>query len=429
MKFYSKFITIFGFVLMVSLVFTHNEACGQNMIRNESFEVVVCPDNTIGSFFESEDWNATGADAYWMHGNCKLDPFDIQSIVAIDTEIVPYHGSGYISLESLIFKNGFCLSEGVSQELKEPISKGSYYYVELGTLKYGLENPFEVIPSECFSFPDRGLEIRLDNKHITFDYDSKSIDSQPLICGYNSTSQLITDDIHSDDLPSSNKVWDNYWTCFEAEADYKYFSIVGPNKFFNVLNECMEEGLPGIQHVTGYSIDYIQLYEIPTDLEIELTLCREETIFSIDNFLEGPFIEKATFFWQDNVTGKERIFNEPGIFELNMVLSCNTFTITVSVFDENCNVEVYVPNVFSIYDQSPNNRVKPIMVSDYLIEDYLWSVYDRWGNLVFSSTEIEEYWYGTNSDLVAGVYIWKLTYAFTDDLIKEEIIGTITLLK
>jgi len=195
------------------------------------------------------------------------------------------------------------------------------------------------------------------------------------------------------------------------------------------LNDCMEEGLPGIQHVTGYAIDYIQLYEIPTALDTTLSICRDKAIFSITDLVNGPFVEKASFIWEDGKTGGERTFSQPGEYVLKMVLPCKTVPINVNVVDENCDVIVYVPNVFSLNEVSPNNRAKPIMVSDYLIEDYLWSVYDRWGNLVFSTTELDEYWYGTNSGLTTGVYVWKLQYAINNGSIKEEIIGSITLLK
>lgn len=403
----------------------------QNIIVDHSFENIACPDNTIGSFYQDENWKATGADVYLMRYNCELDPVDIQAIVAINPEIIPFERSAYISLEGIIFKNGYCLSEGVSQKLETPVTKDSYYYIELATLKYGLENPFEEIPENCFSFPDRGLELRLDNKHIEFEAESKTVDFQPLICSRESTSQLIFNDIHQEDFDTSDKFWNVYWNCFKADSDFEYFSITGPNKFFNDLNECMAEALPGIQHVTGYAIDNILLYEIPKSLDTTITLCVGSTSFSVLDVLDAPFMDKATFEWDDGKTGGERTFSKPGKYVLNMELPCVNVEILVDVIDGNCNVLVHVPNVISINESSPNNRLKPILISDFLIEDYQWSIYDRWGNQIFSTTTIDDYWDGTNSNhtLETGVYVWKLDYAINNGLIKEQKFGTITVLK
>lgn len=416
------------FMLLFS---TANVGIGQNLIVNGSFEDMDCPDNTIASFYESEFWNATGADAYWMHSKCEVDPFDIQSIFAINTSIIPYDGSGYISLEALIFNNGYCLSEGVSQQLVRPLKEGSFYYLELGTLKYGLENPFTVVPDECHSFPNRGIELRLDHQHIRFEYDSKSVDAQPMICSSTTSSQVIFDDIHIEDFLSSATSWNFYWNCFKAEEDFEYFSITGPNKFFDELNSCMEEGKPGIQHLSGYAVDNVKLYEIPFALDTTLALCTGSANFSISDLIDAPFVDKAILSWEDGAVGGERVFNSPGEYILEMEFPCHTVKVQVEVIDENCDVKVIVPNVISTRESSPNNLAKPYLYSDFIIENYQWSIYDRWGGLVFSSRDFNDFWDGTNDgkSLESGVYVWKLNYSINNNAVKEELLGTITLLK
>ncbi|MDF1697903.1 MAG: gliding motility-associated C-terminal domain-containing protein [Saprospiraceae bacterium] len=404
---------------------------GQNLIRNGSFEEVVCPDNTIASFYESEHWNATGADAYWMHYSCEIDPSDTQSIIAINSNIVPYVGSGYISLEGVIFKNGMVISEGVSQQLLKPLNEGSFYYFEVGSLKYDVENPFEIIPEECSLFPDRGLELRLDHQHIMFDLDSETVNFEPIVHGFETTSKLIVDDIHIDDTPSSAYNWVNYWTCFEAEEAFDHLAITGPNKLMTELNNCMEEGLEGIQHLSGYAIDYIQLHEIPEKLDTVLFLCNGGVDFQLESLLTGPFVDKAIIGWEDGVSGANRSFSEAGEFLLTLELDCTQVQISVNVIDENCDVKVVVPNVFALSESGANSQIKPILISDFVIEAYTWSIYDRWGNLMFSTENVEDFWDGTvnGKPVQQGVYIWKLNYSINNEAVKEYAFGTITLLR
>lgn len=403
----------------------------QNMIQNNSFEEVECPDNTIASFYETEFWKVTGADAYWMHYSCPPDPVATQSIFAIKTGIIPYEGSGYISLECAIFNNGFILTEGVSQQLERPIKKNSYYYLELATLKYGLLDHFEMVPEGCSDFPDRGLEFRLDNKHIEFDLDSKSQNFLPIIMGMETSSKVIFDDIHIEDKISSGTSWDVYWNCFQADDDYEYIAVGGPTKFFDELNSCMEEGLEGVQWLSGYAIDFIQLYELPETLDTTISLCQGAAVFVLGDLIEGPFLKRATLRWEDGVTGGDRTFTQAGSYVLNMELPCRSFPITVHLEEENCDVNVFMPNIFSVYSAPPHNIVKPYVQSDFPIEEFSWIIYDRWGNLLFETNELDQEWDGrfNGSFVDKGVYMWKIEYSINRGLVKEEVIGSLTLLK
>ncbi|MEI6124685.1 MAG: gliding motility-associated C-terminal domain-containing protein [Bacteroidota bacterium] len=104
--------------------------------------------------------------------------------------------------------------------------------------------------------------------------------------------------------------------------------------------------------------------------------------------------------------------------------SWDSVTVTVN---ENCNNTVFIPNIFSPNKDGQNDvfRVRgPEIDSAHL------QVYNRWGNLVFESKDINQGWDGTykGQDCEAGVYAFWATINFTNGqtIVKS---GNITLIR
>ncbi len=96
-------------------------------------------------------------------------------------------------------------------------------------------------------------------------------------------------------------------------------------------------------------------------------------------------------------------------------------------------VEVYLPNSFYPNSTQGNNVFKVISISSH-VADYQMNIYDRWGQNVFSSNDINEGWDGkfNGAEAPAGVYVWVVTYTVyetnTSSNTKTEK-GTVTLLR
>lgn len=95
------------------------------------------------------------------------------------------------------------------------------------------------------------------------------------------------------------------------------------------------------------------------------------------------------------------------------------------VSEVNCNV--YIPNAFTPTngdDLNPN-----FLVYTGLMEQFSFTIYDRWGQLMFRSDNPDMGWDGSYGKKMApqGVYVYKLTYRFPKG--KETVlIGNVTLL-
>lgn len=111
-------------------------------------------------------------------------------------------------------------------------------------------------------------------------------------------------------------------------------------------------------------------------------------------------------------------------------LGCsNTFCLDVLVDDD---LTIFVANAFTPNGDQYNDTFKPSILG-VEADRYEFLVFDRWGLLVFSTTDPSEGWNGgmnnTGDPLPDGVYVWTLKAKdqFTPE--KQELIGTVTLLK
>ncbi|MCB9183662.1 MAG: PKD domain-containing protein [Flavobacteriales bacterium] len=91
---------------------------------------------------------------------------------------------------------------------------------------------------------------------------------------------------------------------------------------------------------------------------------------------------------------------------------------------------LYVPNSFTPNADDVNELFLPIMRGPEPAT-YLLSIYDRWGQLQFSSTDPDEGWDGSLGGAPAkeDVYVWQLEFSFVDRNESDRRIGHVTLLR
>ncbi|MBI1306102.1 MAG: T9SS type B sorting domain-containing protein [Bacteroidetes bacterium] len=79
-----------------------------------------------------------------------------------------------------------------------------------------------------------------------------------------------------------------------------------------------------------------------------------------------------------------------------------------------CVSHFYIPNSFSPNKDGFNETFKPTLIN---YEQYTLSIYDRWGELLFSTENADEGWDGTYEDkaVPAGVYLYSMRFITTED--------------
>ena len=107
----------------------------------------------------------------------------------------------------------------------------------------------------------------------------------------------------------------------------------------------------------------------------------------------------------------EYIYDNIGEFDITQVvfneLGCSD-TLVQTICVENV-VQVFVPNIFSPNDDGENDFFSVFSLG---ISDFSLQIYDRWGNQVFTSNDINKSWNGRYSGekATSGVYVAVLKY-------------------
>ncbi|MFT5820543.1 MAG: gliding motility-associated-like protein [Crocinitomix sp.] len=135
--------------------------------------------------------------------------------------------------------------------------------------------------------------------------------------------------------------------------------------------------------------------------------------------LDNPFIicakkvvldvaqEFSSYLWSTGETSAQIIVEEPGLYGVEVTNVCGMYGGTIEVvFD--CTYAFYVPNAFTVNGDPMNAIFKGVGVG---VEQYYLNIYDRWGEIVFESNNMD---FGWNGDTFAGapapmgVYVYQI---------------------
>jgi gliding motility-associated-like protein len=126
------------------------------------------------------------------------------------------------------------------------------------------------------------------------------------------------------------------------------------------------------------------------------------TIFTLTDVSDARGLPIRVWNWDmgdDNTqTGRIVYYTYPKTGDYRVLLEVideNLCTDTISkvihIYEE---LNVFIPNMFTPNDDGLNDTWKPIM-SEYIKEGYQLSVFDRWGQRIFHTTDVDATWDGT----------------------------------
>jgi gliding motility-associated-like protein len=190
---------------------------------------------------------------------------------------------------------------------------------------------------------------------------------------------------------------------------------------------------------TDSSIAVIKLNnEVKASFEMENIICPEDKL-SVKNTSTGSI---DTWRWTYGSIGTSLLKDPPPflfptlsreikypvkLVVTNRALGCSdsvTKTLTVLDFCTSDVPTAFTPNNDGLNDKfGPHNALKA--------DNYEFKVYNRWGQLVFHSTNWQDRWDGTIKGIPqeSGVFVWMLSYTHRDT--KQTVFkkGTVTLIR
>lgn len=215
-------------------------------------------------------------------------------------------------------------------------------------------------------------------------------------------------------------LWQGGWTSdtiFKNLSPDNYtFKIKDRNNCEATIIQVVESLLPLEVDMPGYGDDCLD----------EATLILPEIISH-----QGSL----SYLWNDGSTEPQLLAASSGNYEVTITDDCDTRSLQVemniSVFNENNTITI--GNIFYPDSKIGNNCFKPILNQEYEFLSYLFSIYDRWGNLVFISNSSEECWDGTikscNAELDVYVYVLEAVIKKCQENKSVKFIGDVTLIR
>jgi gliding motility-associated-like protein len=175
--------------------------------------------------------------------------------------------------------------------------------------------------------------------------------------------------------------------------------------------------------------DMVRITFLPTEPEVDLgpdrLLCPNQ---AMELEVTGA---GATYLWSTGSTDPRIRVTEPGMYWVTIFTLCGQGSDTLVIEEGYCGPLVHVPNAFSPNNDQINDEF--LVVIDGPLNLYELNIFNRWGELIFSSTTPGEAWNGVAQGTVVqdGVYIYKLRYrALSDVGVKaEERIGHVTVIR
>lgn len=147
--------------------------------------------------------------------------------------------------------------------------------------------------------------------------------------------------------------------------------------------------------------------------------------------IEIPYDQGSNYLWCSGEQVTYIYADEPGeyCFSFNDEYGCaQASTVTLEHIDMDANV--YIPNAFTPNNDGINDVFKPVSED---VRYYTLTVWNRWGQKVFESTDINEFWDGSynGSEYYAqnGLYSYRVVYNSTCSAEKVIKTGFVNLLR
>ncbi|MGV6861478.1 MAG: lectin-like domain-containing protein [Putridiphycobacter sp.] len=84
----------------------------------------------------------------------------------------------------------------------------------------------------------------------------------------------------------------------------------------------------------------------------------------------------------------------------------------------------YIPNAFTPETNNMNESFGPVLIPGFVPYNYRFSIYDRWGELIYETNDIYSFWNGKYNGKVVplGTYVWQISFTLkeTDERVVQE---------
>lgn len=232
--------------------------------------------------------------------------------------------------------------------------------------------------------------------------------------------------------PPTSLCPDSTATLYLPSSDYSW-SLNGVNVTDSVVFDA-----PGVYDISATDIQSFCSAAISFEIQAlenayfdwpgELLIC--DGVPAVVQLIADP---DFTIVWEDGTEGDLIVVTEPTTLIVSVSNECSTETGEREIIAARCDCPLFVPNSFSPNLDGTNELFYPSL--DCEVQDYLFQIFNRWGELIFSSQVQGEGWNGAAPAKTHyaqdGVYSWKITYQvdLADGLEVVDRVGHVVLMR
>lgn len=378
-----RWICLAIFCLVISTV------VGQNLVLNPSFEDITfrCP-HEIGQINACQNWISPtdGSTDYFN---------DCDTLIVNPTKNI-YFGyqkpkTGHAMAGIFCLTTGYDYREYLEGELKLPlIADKTYfvsYYVNLASINKDTSKDYSHAAISNFGVYFSSLEI----------------DSPATIYHLNISPQI--------ENRNSNILKDTAnWV--QITGQYK---AKGGEQFIIIGNFKIDVKTNAVSYFNNNVNSYYFIDDVSV-IPIENVQFLKDTFFLCDgqNKIKLGGINDSVGNWNDSITRDSIIVQNPGkywkIIDENGIIKVDT----ILVFRLDCTCRSYVPNTFTPNNNNINDTF--IAVGSCPTSEVSMSIYNRWGECIFKSNDLNTGWTGEFRDLPCpeGVYLYQINLKYVD---------------
>ena len=155
----------------------------------------------------------------------------------------------------------------------------------------------------------------------------------------------------------------------------------------------------------------------------------DSAVCAYDHFMLSANGNFSSYLWNNNTRSTQTQVKGPGLYWLQVTSSNNcTGRDTVVYTAKDCGNLIFYPTAFTPNNDGKNDTFKPLLLNQ--VEKYEFFIYNRWGQMIFSSKTPGKGWDGTFNGHTQNsqTFVWICTYQFSGEKQKTDK-GTITLIR
>lgn len=179
-------------------------------------------------------------------------------------------------------------------------------------------------------------------------------------------------------------------------------------------NNCSASDTIAIKNILSLPANFLK----PVD-----SICSYESlsVYSLNSY--------SSYLWSTGSTAPQIVVDKPGNYQLEVRDAGGCVgKETITIYPRDCAIGCYVPTAFTPNHDGKNDVFRPLLFGN--VKKYQFTVYNRWGQIVFQSIEVNRSWDGTVGGVLLdpNVFVWTCTYQFEGEEVKT-VKGTVALIR